>query len=66
VCIEYELDTLAVAVTNDGLTRNGKVKNGRGVIGMRERASVLGGSIEIGPDSYGGFAVRARIPIGQP
>jgi signal transduction histidine kinase len=66
VCIAYELDTLAVAIVNDGHTRNGKLKNGRGVIGMRERASVLGGSIEIGPDANGGFAVKARIPIGQP
>ncbi|MFG2721867.1 sensor histidine kinase [Streptomyces sp. NPDC048416] len=37
--------------------------SGRGLAGMRERASLLGGTLEAGPDPAGGFAVRAVLPI---
>ncbi len=50
----------AVEVRDDG--HGGPVvEEGRGLIGMRERAELLGGSLEAGPVE-GGFAVRARIP----
>jgi signal transduction histidine kinase len=61
--VGYEPETLALVVANDGRSVNGVATNGRGVIGMRERASVLGGEIEIGPDERGHFTVRARIPV---
>jgi signal transduction histidine kinase len=35
---------------------------GHGLVGMRERAALLGGSLEAGP-SEGRFEVRARLPI---
>jgi signal transduction histidine kinase len=35
---------------------------GLGIVGMRERMSALGGSLEAGPKSRGGWLVRARIP----
>jgi signal transduction histidine kinase len=63
--VGYEPETLALVVANDGRGINGHAAAGRGVIGMRERASVLGGEIEIGPDGRDGFSVRARIPVRQ-
>jgi signal transduction histidine kinase len=39
---------------------------GHGLIGMRERAATLGGSIEVGPTQDGGFAVRAVLPVHAP
>lgn len=36
---------------------------GRGLLGMRERAELLGGSLETGPAAGGGFRVAARIPM---
>jgi len=33
------------------------------LIGMRARAAVLGGDIEIGPNNGAGFRVRARLPM---
>jgi len=36
---------------------------GYGIIGLRERASTLGGSIDAGPRAGGGFGVRATLPI---
>ena len=35
---------------------------GLGIIGMRERMSAMGGSLEAGPKSRGGWLVRAHIP----
>ena len=36
---------------------------GRGLLGMRERAELLGGTLETGPLPDGGFRVAARIPV---
>jgi signal transduction histidine kinase len=35
---------------------------GHGLIGMRERAGMLGGEITAGPTSEGGFVVTAKLP----
>ncbi|MBW4715543.1 sensor histidine kinase [Saccharothrix sp. SC076] len=39
------------------------VSGGNGLIGMRERAGVLGGSLEAGPNPGGGWRVRAVLPL---
>jgi signal transduction histidine kinase len=40
---------------------------GHGIIGMRERATLLGGSLDTGRRSDGGFRVVARLPLtGEP
>jgi signal transduction histidine kinase len=36
---------------------------GHGLIGMRERAALLGGEVDAGRTTAGGFRVRARLPI---
>ena len=36
---------------------------GHGIIGMRERAVLLGGSLDTGPHPDGGFRVVARLPV---
>jgi signal transduction histidine kinase len=37
---------------------------GHGLIGMRERAAMLGGTLEAGPTGEGGFEVAAQLPLG--
>lgn len=36
---------------------------GHGLVGMRERARVVGGELHAGPRAGGGFDVRARLPL---
>jgi signal transduction histidine kinase len=40
--------------------------SGQGILGMRERARALGGSLEAGPRPGGGFRVRASLPVAGP
>ena len=63
VVISFERDAVVVSVTDEGLpTRSRPDNGGRGLIGMRERVTVLGGQIELGPTEEGGFSVWARLP----
>jgi signal transduction histidine kinase len=39
--------------------------SGHGIVGMRERALLLGGSLDAGPRPGGGFQVIAYLPIGE-
>ncbi|MFG1957718.1 sensor histidine kinase [Nonomuraea sp. NPDC049028] len=54
-----------VEITTDGPSRPGLGRGGgRGLVGLRERVSVVGGELSAGVRSGGGFTVRARIPMG--
>ncbi|RSM84097.1 two-component sensor histidine kinase [Amycolatopsis sp. WAC 01375] len=39
------------------------VPGGNGLIGMKERANVFGGTLEVGPAPGGGWQVHARLPV---
>ena len=66
VAIRYAPDALELEVVDTGRGARGQSHDGtgHGLSGMRERARLYGGQIEIGPEIGGGFAVRARFPIG--
>jgi signal transduction histidine kinase len=53
-----------VTVTDNGAAPapSGETE-GRGLLGMRERAELLGGTLDAGPAPGGGFRVSARIPV---
>ena len=55
----------AVTVTDDGTgpsARGDDSGGGRGLLGMHERAELLGGALEAGPMPGGGFRVAANLP----
>jgi signal transduction histidine kinase len=56
---------VAIEVRDDGTeaTGSGGAPVGHGLVGMRERVTVLGGQLRVGPEPGGGFAVRARLPL---
>ena len=60
---------LAGSVTTGSVTSSsvttGSVPAGHGLIGMRERAAALGGTIVAGPHHDGGFQVHLELPIQQ-
>jgi signal transduction histidine kinase len=55
--------TLLVEVTDDGSGGTVLPGAGHGLVGMRERALLLGGSLDVGPGADGGFDVRACLPL---
>jgi signal transduction histidine kinase len=56
-------DHLRVLVQDDGHAHNPGNPSGLGIVGMRERAELLGGEVEAGPGPDGGFRVLARLPV---
>ncbi len=54
---------VSVEIVDDGVGTVRRPGAGHGIAGMRERAQLLGGSLEAGPGERGGFAVIARLPV---
>jgi signal transduction histidine kinase len=65
VGVRYLPDGLELEVTDDGPgSAPTSPEGGRGLVGMRERVRVLGGSVVAGPrDAEPGFRVLARLPV---
>jgi signal transduction histidine kinase len=61
VVVAYAPNAIELEVVDDG-----RVKahgHGHGLIGMRERVILYGGTLEAGPSQHGGYRVRARLPL---
>ena len=65
VDVRYTDGSVSVEVNDDG--RGPAVpaaSGGNGLVGMRERVAVHGGTLDAGPGEAGGFRVVARFPLG--
>jgi signal transduction histidine kinase len=71
VAIRFDAEEMTVSVDDDGRGGPHQAREpggqrpktaGHGIRGMRERAHALGGQLEAGPRSSGGFRVHARLP----
>ncbi|MFB7337964.1 sensor histidine kinase [Streptomyces adustus] len=67
VAIDYGDEELSVEIVDDGhgAADHGPA-HGFGIIGMRERAGLLGGHLSAGPRPEGGFRVATRLPLPAP
>jgi len=64
LAVVEDRDTIRVVVEDDGMGIEPRSKRqGFGLIGMRERVSLAGGELEIGPGSEGGTRVTATLPM---
>ncbi|MGW4543181.1 two-component sensor histidine kinase [Streptomyces sp. WAC 01325] len=66
VQLTYGESDLTIRVEDDGTADPSRPPTaGIGLTGMRERVTALGGTLEAAPRAEGGFAVRARLPLGE-
>ncbi|MGI9098531.1 MAG: DUF7134 domain-containing protein [Solirubrobacteraceae bacterium] len=69
VIVRYDADAIEVEIGDDGRGANGaqpaRSGGGHGLIGIRERVALYGGTLDVARRSGGGFLVCARLPLGD-
>ncbi|MGC0340951.1 sensor histidine kinase [Streptomyces sp. SLBN-8D4] len=69
VRVHYDEAAVRVRVTDDGrkpvLAGTTAGPAGHGLIGMRERAGIYGGTVTAGPGPQGGFEVELTVPVSR-
>jgi signal transduction histidine kinase len=69
VLVCYRPEELEITVRDDGARQAHASDNGtgsgHGLLGMRERVTLLGGSFFAGPQTAGGFEVRVGLPLDE-
>jgi signal transduction histidine kinase len=67
VHIGYRPGTLVIRVDDDGTAApSTATEPGVGLLGMHERVTALGGTLDAAPRREGGFTVHAELPVAQP
>jgi len=67
VSVHYEPTVITLEVLSEGAATGTRAAGGggHGLVGMRERVELYGGDLHAGPEPTGGYAVRARLPLGS-
>jgi signal transduction histidine kinase len=63
VRVQYGEQALVLQVDDDGDSLVGPPKEGNGIIGMRERATALGGTLTASRTPTGGLRITAQLPL---
>ncbi|MCU1476945.1 MAG: two-component sensor histidine kinase [Subtercola sp.] len=65
VALNFGEREIRLIVNDVGQSQHGtpSIGSGRGIIGMRERVAVFGGTLEAGPTTAGGWQVLAHVPL---
>jgi signal transduction histidine kinase len=64
VTLRFEPHELQIEVRDDG-SGGATGGTGFGLVGIRERVKIYGGELTSGPAPGGGFALEARLPLGE-
>ena len=66
VRVRYGEDQLALEIVDDGVGTSGPdaPRSGHGLVGMRERVALFGGTLRTGPQEGRGYRVQALLPYG--
>ena len=63
VCVTGDDDCVQLTVRDDGdVSSTGRRSSGYGLVGMTERAKLLGGTLEAGPSPDKGWTVSVVLP----
>jgi signal transduction histidine kinase len=65
VTVRYDPEWLRLEITDDGRGAATGGRDGHGLVGMRERVALYGGTLEVGARPAGGFGVSARLPLAR-
>ena len=65
VRVDYEPAAVELVVSDDG-AGHGPVRDGSGLVNLRERVALYGGELRADRRRPRGFELRARLPIGEP
>jgi len=63
VHLRYSTDDLVLEIRDDGYGPAAPDGLGHGLVGIRERVKLYGGSMTAGATEAGGFSLRARLPL---
>jgi signal transduction histidine kinase len=63
VTLGYQDRYLELRISDDGHGSDAGLVPGQGLVGMRQRAALLGGELAAGPGPEGGFQVTAKLPV---
>jgi signal transduction histidine kinase len=64
VRVDYEPQAVELVVSDDG-RGDGPIRDGRGLVNLRERVALYGGELRADRRRPGGFELRARLPVGE-
>jgi signal transduction histidine kinase len=66
ILVRYRVNRLTARVSDNGAGPVAPRGDGHGLVGMRERARLYGGSLSAGPGPDGGFEVELTLPVASP
>lgn len=61
--LTFEVDRILLGIEDDGTGGPEQVTGGLGIVGIRERAAVLGGEVIAGRAPTGGFVLQVSLPV---
>jgi signal transduction histidine kinase len=64
VRVDYEPEAVELVVSDDG-RGDGPIRDGRGLVNLRERVALYGGELRADRRRPRGFELRARLPVGE-